>query len=544
MNTSDNTPWPVKAVPGEDAQVLKKLGAIKEPWNKKTKEETTDYIVGLVDKVLFYEKNSDAIKAVEEGQKIVSLEAYISEKKKKAESIRNEIIAVMQDEVVKAEKALEERQSEIKVIQDQIEIERDDAEIALHKEITTARANHEEELKREREETLSKLEAERDQLLVDIDAAHKEVAECLLTLEALEAKLAAKEEAFKSVKGDLKVTYSAYHAYFNPAGSVDEVALLLRSTKRDIKELIEGGQPTVIVSSSPYEGEELEEYSSLILGSYNQEVENIRISPESRDLVAMRTRLQEAYNRANKLGAVFGVAISESLYELHDRLLEDEFSYARKLENDVKDREIADEALWEQGELGQKVEISLTNIQEEKAILLRQLNTLESEDRLRVSQGEHVDESDESPVSRMRERITRLDAKTEQLMDSVQNLNAGYVYVVSNPGTMNGVKIGMTRNPEPDKAIAKLNNGAVPFNFVINTIFFTKDAPGTRKKIQEHFAAHAINKTDPRKQFFDVTPLEVKEYLLDIVGGVNFIENPIQQDVIDSSKAPDYEPLA
>jgi hypothetical protein len=50
----------------------------------------------------------------------------------------------------------------------------------------------------------------------------------------------------------------------------------------------------------------------------------------------------------------------------------------------------------------------------------------------------------------------------------------------------------------------------VPFDFDVHAMIFSEDAPSLESALHEHFADRAINKVNPRKEFFRVSLDEIE----------------------------------
>ena len=90
------------------------------------------------------------------------------------------------------------------------------------------------------------------------------------------------------------------------------------------------------------------------------------------------------------------------------------------------------------------------------------------------------------------------------------------------------VKIGMTRRLEPLDRVYELSGAAVPFRFDVHALIFSKDAVGLETRLHQEFADRRVNRVNNRKEFFYVTPAEVRTALQRFVGEhlVEFTETP------------------
>ncbi len=103
-----------------------------------------------------------------------------------------------------------------------------------------------------------------------------------------------------------------------------------------------------------------------------------------------------------------------------------------------------------------------------------------------------------------REHLDALRGDIDQVDNRLANRAAGYVYVISNLGTMgaNVVKIGMTRRLAPMDRVKELGDASVPFGFDVHALFFSDDAREIERSLHERFADQRANKVNLRREFF------------------------------------------
>ncbi|MEW8027469.1 MAG: DUF4041 domain-containing protein [Candidatus Thiodiazotropha endolucinida] len=125
----------------------------------------------------------------------------------------------------------------------------------------------------------------------------------------------------------------------------------------------------------------------------------------------------------------------------------------------------------------------------------------------------------EIKIEKIHEERRQLEAKFERATSQAQLTRAGYIYVISNIGSFGeGVcKIGMTRRLEPMDRVVELGDASVPYRFDVHTLAFVDDAPRLEKAIHKIFSTKRVNKENHRKEFFFVSPEEVKN-IMDSLG--------------------------
>ena len=118
----------------------------------------------------------------------------------------------------------------------------------------------------------------------------------------------------------------------------------------------------------------------------------------------------------------------------------------------------------------------------------------------------------ELKIEKIEDDKRKLEAQFERATSQAQITRAGYIYVISNIGSFGeGVcKIGMTRRLEPMDRVVELGDASVPYRFDVHTLAFVEDAPRLEKAIHNAFISKRVNKDNHRKEFFLVSPEEVK----------------------------------
>ncbi len=135
----------------------------------------------------------------------------------------------------------------------------------------------------------------------------------------------------------------------------------------------------------------------------------------------------------------------------------------------------------------------------------------------------------ERAVGAAEEKLAEIQSAIEGVIQRAANIRAGYVYVISNIGAFGEgvVKIGMTRRLDPMDRVRELGDASVPFRFDVHALFFSDNAVGVETALHQQFAKRRVNFVNAHREFFSVTPLEVKSALMELQGNVlQFVEAP------------------
>ena len=111
------------------------------------------------------------------------------------------------------------------------------------------------------------------------------------------------------------------------------------------------------------------------------------------------------------------------------------------------------------------------------------------------------------------EKIKSLESDKESVLEREANAKAGFVYIISNIGSFGEdiYKIGMTRRLEPMDRIHELSSASVPFEFDVHAMIFSSNAPELEATLHKYFEDKAVNKVNPRKEFYKVSIEQIEE---------------------------------
>ncbi|GGU00810.1 hypothetical protein GCM10010289_21950 [Streptomyces violascens] len=272
------------------------------------------------------------------------------------------------------------------------------------------------------------------------------------------------------------------------------------------------------VNGSKREGQKMvRDFSKLMLRAYNAEADYAVRSMRPHRLDSLVDRLFKSRETIARLGATMHIRITDEYHNARVRELELTADFLQKKEEEkeaqreVRAREREEAAV--QRELDRQREKLNKELGHYQAAL----------ERLR-------ERGDEAGMAEMQAKLAEIDSALRDVDSRAANVRAGYVYVISNIGSFGDrmVKIGMTRRLEPLERVYELSGAAVPFRFDVHALIFSKDAVGLETELHRQFASRRINQVNSRKEFFHVTPAEVRDALQRFAGQhlIEFTEEP------------------
>jgi len=322
------------------------------------------------------------------------------------------------------------------------------------------------------------------------------------------------------------------YRYNHPLEDAASYREQLKTLESEMDDYVKKGKTVLAADMFTFDGslargrKLVSDLSKLMLRAYNSEADNCIRSLKSGNFVTAKKRLEASVQAIEKLGSIIEMRINPDFHALRIRELELVADYQMKLQEEKERAREQRELLREQ----RKVESELANERER----------LDKERQHYISAiGALEDSDDASALSELKSRLDEIEKAIEDNDYRAANVRAGYVYVISNVGAFghNIVKIGLTRRLEPRDRIQELSSASVPFPFDIHALFFSEDAVTLENELNKHFASKRVNWVNERREFFFVDPVDVREVLIEKVGGLlEFTELPNASEYLQSKK--------
>lgn len=269
----------------------------------------------------------------------------------------------------------------------------------------------------------------------------------------------------------------------------------------------------IIYNGFEYRKTEINKIIKKVLRTFNAECAIACQKITSKNIDKVRNEIQKSYTTINSLYDNDLVYISHSFFKL--KLEKAELLYTlelkkqqekeiqRAIREEIAKLEAEEKALRKQQE---QINKDLQHhIQERNRTYKYLRNTnLEAEKELYIDK-----------IRELEEKIKSLENDKKEISEFIENAKAGFVYIISNIGAFGeGIyKIGMTRRPDPLERIHELSSASVPFEFDVHATIFSSDAPALENMLHKHFADRAVNKINPRKEFFKVSLEEIEDFI-------------------------------
>jgi tetratricopeptide (TPR) repeat protein len=338
-------------------------------------------------------------------------------------------------------------------------------------------------------------------------------------------------ERFPEMEDRIALQEAGIYRYHHPLENSEQYREQLATNRKTVLAIIKKGKAISSVSTFTFENSAskgnrlIRELSSLALNAFNQEFENsLRVMKAGTHLLAKK-RVLAAADKVERFGKMLDLSISPEFLALRIQELELTADYlAKQAEEKLLEREQR-EILREEQKARRELEAERERLEKEREHYRSALQAIDSSNT-----GENSGE--------LERRLQEIEQALERNDYRINNVRAGYVYVISNEGSFGpGVlKIGMTRRLIPMDRINELGDASVPFRFSVHALFFSDDAVRLEASLHKRFENNRVNRVNSRKEFFFVSPSEVRLALQEAEGALlEFDESPVSEDFYQSS---------
>lgn len=304
-------------------------------------------------------------------------------------------------------------------------------------------------------------------------------------------------------------------------GAIASLRSQFKTLARQPQGAVRGSTAWQVNGSAREGGKMVRDFSKLMLLAYNSEADTIVSSLKPYKLAGAIDRLTKVANTIERLGKTMSISITPEYHRLRIKELELVADYQEKLAQEKeRDREVR-ERMREEAKVQAEIEREKARLTKQQALKAEALA------KARAS-------GDAEAIARLEAEVADAERALEEIDHRATNLRLGHVYVISNIGAFGPevVKIGMTRRMEPMERVNELGDASVPFRFDVHALIYSEDAVALETALHQRFAAQRINKVNLRREFFRVTPAQVREALIEL--GSTIIE------YTDDSLAEEY----
>ena len=223
------------------------------------------------------------------------------------------------------------------------------------------------------------------------------------------------------------------------------------------------------------------------------------------NVVKNQEKFEKEFNKTNKILSNLNVSISNSFYNIILEGFEIAMDMKLQKEEDRENAKIERQRIREEEKLKAEVEAKMVKIDKEVEQYKLRISEINRENI--KGNKEMLDE-----ISKLKAKIAKLDDDSSELETRLSATGAGYVYIISNIGSLGeGIfKIGVTRRIDPMVRIKELSSASVPFIYDKHALIWSEQAFQLEKALHDAFDNQRVNKINKRKEFFHTNIEEIK----------------------------------
>jgi seryl-tRNA synthetase len=266
---------------------------------------------------------------------------------------------------------------------------------------------------------------------------------------------------------------------------------------------VKGATNWTVNGSAAQGAKMIREFSKLMLRAYNNEADHAVHAMRPYTLDSSLARLEKARETISRLGGTMSIRVTDAYHRLRAEELELTADYLAKVAEEKERKKEEHARLREEATARREYEREQERLRKEQAHYEATLATL-------------TDKGDTDAAGHMQAKLTEIQDALDGISRRAANIRAGHVYVISNVGAFGPdmVKIGMTRRLDPMDRVRELGDASVPFHYDVHALVFSNDAVSLETRLHHSFADRRVNLVNTRREFFRVSPAEVRDALL------------------------------
>ncbi|WP_170837764.1 DUF4041 domain-containing protein [Streptomyces sp. TP-A0874] len=349
------------------------------------------------------------------------------------------------------------------------------------------------------------------------ERAERELRSARQRLNELEVQAQEAERRLAAARGGLVVTddlallqEAGVYEYRHPLADAVAYKERIGLIKDEYKALTKNGRAVMgathwMVNGSAAEGRRMvRDFSKLMLRAYNAEADAAVRGMKPHRLASLVDRLVKSRETIARLGKTMQIRVTDEYHRLRVRELELTADYLAKVEEEKERRREERARQREEERLEREIVRERARLDKERDRLVLALNRARS-----------AGQADAAQIEELERKLGEIDLEEEVINQREANRRAGYVYVISNIGAFGEsmVKIGLTRRLDPMDRVNELGDASVPFRFDVHALIYSDDAVSLERALHHQFEDQRVNRVNTRREFFRVTPAQVRDAL-------------------------------
>ena len=351
----------------------------------------------------------------------------------------------------------------------------------------------------------------------DLDKAIKDKRD---VLNCLNEELENEEKKYKEFLNDSENIMSVidsgtydFHYHYEDSERYEE---RLKEIKEEQKEMVKDQLAVEHftqwhVNGSYKKGEiQMKNTDKLLLRAFNNECDNIIMNVKYSTIANCESKIRKSYEQLNKFVQSHECSITEEYLNLKLEELKLRCDYIRIKQMEKEEQQRIREQMKEEERVRKELEAEEKKVEKEEQHFMNELNKLQ---KRMAKENEENQAKLLKQIEELQSKLSEISEVKADLMNRRMNNKAGYVYIISNKGSLgeNVYKIGTTRRLDPQVRVDELSNASVPFKYDVHAMIFTDDAFELENNLHKIFDDKRVNKVNKHKEFFNVTIDEIEK---------------------------------
>lgn len=366
------------------------------------------------------------------------------------------------------------------------------------------------------DDVISKIEKGKEK----IERMNKAIKDKRDVLDSINTEMKNTEEGYKKLLEDSENimyvvesgTYN-FHYHYEDSERYEE---RLKEIKEEQKEMVKCELAVEHftkwhINGSYKKGEiQMKNTDKLLLRAFNNECDNIIMNVKYSTIANCESKIRKSYEQLNKFVKSHECSITEEYLNLKLEELKLRCDYIRIKQMEREEQQRIREQMKEEERVRKELEAEEKKVEKEEQHFMNELNKLQ---KRMAKENEENQAKLLKQIEELQSKLSEISEVKADLMNRRMNNKAGYVYIISNKGSLgeNVYKIGTTRRLDPQIRIDELSNASVPFKYDINAMIFTDDAFELENNLHKIFDDKRVNKVNKHKEFFNVTIDEIEK---------------------------------
>ena len=366
------------------------------------------------------------------------------------------------------------------------------------------------------DDVISKIEKGKEK----IERMNKAIKDKRDVLDSINTEMKNTEEGYKKLLEDSENimyvvesgTYN-FHYHYEDSERYEE---RLKEIKEEQKEMVKCELAVEHftkwhINGSYKKGEiQMKNTDKLLLRAFNNECDNIIMNVKYSTIANCESKIRKSYEQLNKFVKSHECSITEEYLNLKLEELKLRCDYIRIKQMEREEQQRIREQMKEEERVRKELEAEEKKVEKEEQHFMNELNKLQ---KRMAKENEENQAKLLKQIEELQSKLSEISEVKADLMNRRMNNKAGYVYIISNRGSLgeNVYKIGTTRRLDPQVRVDELSNASVPFKYDVHAMIFTDDAFELENNLHKIFDDKRVNKVNKHKEFFNVTIDEIEK---------------------------------